>query len=178
MPRLTLLLPRSPLLAAPESGQLVWHIPASLVPSKLDGDLKIVDDFLLDPVDPQNGKSAAELLRKQRKKPVRRKRKIASEDEMEIGEDGEVVVTAKEKKKRQAKRKEEEQAYKSAQFVRPLPSLAARPSLYVKLMLFRRPADHRHGRRGRRGWRRRLLCPRGCCASDSLAVLLAHEKAC
>ncbi|GAA5906718.1 hypothetical protein JCM8208_006366 [Rhodotorula glutinis] len=102
---------------AAESGQLVWHVPTSLVPAKLDGDLKIVDDFLLDPVDPQNGKSASELLRKQRKKPVRRKRKIASEDEMEIGEDGEVVVKAKEKKKRQAKRKEEEQAYKSAQFI-------------------------------------------------------------
>ncbi|TNY24515.1 timeless protein-domain-containing protein [Rhodotorula diobovata] len=102
---------------APESGQLVWQIPASLVPSKLDADLKIVDDFLLDPVDPQNGKSASELLRKQRKKPVRRKRKIASEDEMEIGEDGEVVLKVKEKKKRQAKRKEEEQAYKSAQFI-------------------------------------------------------------
>ncbi|BGP38765.1 Topoisomerase 1-associated factor 1 [Rhodotorula kratochvilovae] len=102
---------------APDSGELVWLIPAALVPSKLDSDLKIIDDFLLDPVDPQNGKSASELLRKQRKKPVRRKRKIASEDEMEIGEDGEMVVVPKEKKKRQKKRKEEELAYKSAQFI-------------------------------------------------------------
>ncbi|BGP30852.1 Topoisomerase 1-associated factor 1 [Rhodotorula toruloides] len=100
---------------APESGELVWSIPASILPSKLDSDLKIIEDFILDPVDPQNGKSAAELLRKQRKKPVRRKRKIASEDEMELGSDGEPVV--KVKRKRQKKRQEEEQAYKSAQFI-------------------------------------------------------------
>ncbi|GAA6000092.1 Tof1p [Rhodotorula paludigena] len=102
---------------APEVGELTWSIPASLVPTKLDADLKIIDDFLLDPVDPQNGKSASELLRKQRKKPVRRRRQIASEDEMEIGSDGEAVVKPKEKKKRQRKRQEEEIAYKSAQFI-------------------------------------------------------------
>lgn len=100
---------------APESAELVWSIPALLLPSKLDSDLKIIDDFLLDPIDPQNGKSAADLLRKQRKKVVRKRRKLTSDDEMELGEDGEVVV--KEKKKRLKKRKEEEAAYKSAQFV-------------------------------------------------------------
>jgi len=102
--------------AAPESAELVWSIPALLLPSKLDSDLKIIDDFLLDPIDPQNGKSAADLLRKQRKKAVRKRRKLASDDEMELGEDGEVVVKEK-KKKRLKKRKEEEAAYKSAQFV-------------------------------------------------------------
>ncbi|GAA5823835.1 hypothetical protein JCM5353_006373 [Sporobolomyces roseus] len=100
---------------APESAELVWSIPALLLPSKLDSDLKIIDDFLLDPIDPQNGKSAADLLRKQRKKVVRKRRKLTSDDEMELGEDGEVVV--KEKKKRLKKRKEEEAAYKSAQFI-------------------------------------------------------------
>jgi replication fork protection complex subunit Tof1/Swi1 len=103
------------LCTAPESAGLVWSIPAPLPPSKLDSDLKIIDDFLLDPIDPQNGKSASDLLRKQRKKPVRRKRKIASEDEMELGEDGEPAPAKK--KKRQKKREEEEAAYKSAQFV-------------------------------------------------------------
>ncbi|GAA5903525.1 Tof1p [Sporobolomyces salmoneus] len=100
---------------APESAGFVWSIPAPLPPSKLDSDLKIIDDFLLDPIDPQNGKSASDLLRKQRKKPVRRKRRIASEDEIELGEDGEPVP--KPKKKRQKKREEEEAAYKSAQFI-------------------------------------------------------------
>ncbi|GAA5880461.1 hypothetical protein JCM16303_005390 [Sporobolomyces ruberrimus] len=100
---------------APESAGLVWSIPLTLPPSKLDSDLKIIDDFLLDPIDPQNGKSATDLLRKQRKKPVRRKRKIASDDEMELGEDGEPFPAKK--KKRQKKREEEEAAYKSAQFI-------------------------------------------------------------
>lgn len=110
---------------ATDSGQLVWSVPASLTPSKLDGDIKIINDFLLDPVDPQNGKSASELLRKQRKKPVRRKKRIASdaesEGELEFDEDGEPIVKTKtkEKKKRQKKREEEEAAYKSAQFVCP-----------------------------------------------------------
>lgn len=78
---------------------------------------------MLDPVDPQNGKSASELLRKQRKKPVRRKKRIASdaesEGELDFDEDGEPIVKTKtkEKKKRQKKREEEEAAYKSAQFV-------------------------------------------------------------
>ncbi|TKA58341.1 hypothetical protein B0A53_00079 [Rhodotorula sp. CCFEE 5036] len=108
---------------ATDSGQLVWSVPASLTPSKLDGDIKIINDFLLDPVDPQNGKSASELLRKQRKKPVRRKKRIASdaesEGELEFDEDGEPIVKTKtkEKKKRQKKREEEEAAYKSAQFI-------------------------------------------------------------
>ncbi|KWU43381.1 timeless-domain-containing protein, partial [Rhodotorula sp. JG-1b] len=102
---------------------LVWSVPASLTPSKLEGDIKIINDFLLDPVDPQNGKSASELLRKQRKKPVRRKKRIASdaesEGELEFDEDGEPIVKTKtkEKKKRQKKREEEEAAYKSAQFI-------------------------------------------------------------
>ncbi|GAA5831127.1 hypothetical protein JCM3766R1_006246 [Sporobolomyces carnicolor] len=100
---------------APESAGLVWSIPAPLIPSKLDSDLKIIDDFLLDPIDPQNGKSASDLLRKQRKKPVRRKRRIASEDEMELGSDGEPAPPKK--KKKQKKREEEEAAYKSAQFI-------------------------------------------------------------
>ncbi|GAA5948542.1 hypothetical protein JCM3765_004917 [Sporobolomyces pararoseus] len=100
---------------APESAGLVWSIPAPIPPSKLDSDLKIIDDFLLDPIDPQNGKSASDLLRKQRKKPVRKKRKIASDNEMELGEDGEPEPVKK--KKRQKKREEEEAAYKSAQFI-------------------------------------------------------------
>ncbi|GAA5969681.1 hypothetical protein JCM11641_008004 [Rhodosporidiobolus odoratus] len=110
----------------PETSELVWSIPATIVPSRLDSDLKIINDFLLDPVDPQNGKSASELLRKKRKKPVRRKRKLASDDELELGEDGEdgeegdeagEGKKAKAKKQRAKKRKEEEMAYKSAQFI-------------------------------------------------------------
>ncbi|GAA5927146.1 hypothetical protein JCM1841_006062 [Sporobolomyces salmonicolor] len=99
----------------PESGELVWSIPAPFPPSKLDSDLQIIDDFLLDPVDPQNGKLASDLLRKKRKKPVRRRRRVASDDELAEGlEEDEDDAP---KKQRQKKRKEEEIAYKSAQFI-------------------------------------------------------------
>ncbi|GAA5828412.1 hypothetical protein JCM11251_006233 [Rhodosporidiobolus azoricus] len=75
----------------PETGDLVWSIPATIIPSQLDSTLKIINDFLLDPVDPQNGKTASELLRKKRKAPVRRKRAaLASEDEMELDDNYEV----------------------------------------------------------------------------------------
>ncbi|GAA5935882.1 Tof1p [Sporobolomyces koalae] len=104
---------------APESAGLTWSIPAPLLPSKLQQDVEVINGFLLDPIDPQNGKSAADLLRKQRKKPVRRRRKIASEDEMELDsdEDGEPVPKEKKRKQKQKKREEEETAYKSAQFI-------------------------------------------------------------
>ncbi|GAA5852706.1 hypothetical protein JCM8547_002595 [Rhodosporidiobolus lusitaniae] len=129
----------------PDSGELVWSIPASLIPSKLDVDLKIINNFLLDPVDPQNGKSASELLRKKRKKPIRRKRaQLASDDEQALPSDSSEEEDAeggtgeaggkkrrkggkkdkgtgdggeKVKKQRAKKRKEEEIAYKSAQFI-------------------------------------------------------------
>ncbi|CEQ41477.1 SPOSA6832_03222, partial [Sporobolomyces salmonicolor] len=102
-------------ITAPESGELVWSIPAPFPPSKLDSDLQIIDDFLLDPVDPQNGKLASDLLRKKRKKPVRRRRRVASDDELAEGlEEDEDDAP---KKQRQKKRKEEEIAYKSAQFI-------------------------------------------------------------
>ncbi|GAA6001966.1 hypothetical protein JCM10207_003015 [Rhodosporidiobolus poonsookiae] len=128
----------------PETSELVWSIPATLVPSKLDTDLKLINDFLLDPVDPQNGKSASDLLRKKRKKPVRRRRQLASEDELELGQEesdedaeegggggsrGKGKKKRKEKDKesdeqkeakkkaRAKKRHEEVMAYKSAQFI-------------------------------------------------------------
>lgn len=126
-----------------DSGQLVWVVPAPLPPSKLDSDIKIINDFLLDPVDPQSGKSASELLRKQRKKPVRRKRRIASDVEsgveLEFEKDGEPVVKQKAKKKRQKKREEEEAAYKSAQFVRSSTSFPRRHSSRQELMRARFP---------------------------------------
>lgn len=84
------------------------------MPSTLDGDHKIIADFLLDPVDP-NGKTAADLLRKKRKAPVRKRKERAprlNSDGEEI--EGEMDAPAK---KRQRKRKEEAEAYKSAQFI-------------------------------------------------------------
>ncbi|KAI5476063.1 hypothetical protein MNV49_000435 [Pseudohyphozyma bogoriensis] len=92
----------------PESQELVWTIPATILPSKLDGDIRIINNFLLDPVDP-NGKTAADLLRKKRKAPVRRRKPRIDDEE---GEDGETPA-----KKRQAKKKKEAENFKSAQFI-------------------------------------------------------------
>lgn len=101
-------------LAVPDSEELVWSIPTKLLPATLDGDYKIIADFLLDPVDP-NGKTAADLLRKKRKAPVRKRR----ERPTRINSDGEEVEDedAAPIRKRQKKKKEELEAYKSAQFI-------------------------------------------------------------
>lgn len=88
-----------------------WTIPALLMPNPLEGDLHIIDGFLADPVDPHNGKSAADLLRKLRK-PVVRKRRArlptseleelgdSSEGEPVIGEDGQPVPRVKKARKK------------------------------------------------------------------------------
>ncbi|KAK4698763.1 hypothetical protein P7C70_g7506, partial [Phenoliferia sp. Uapishka_3] len=94
----------------PESQDLVWSIPTLLLPATLDSDIKLIDAFLLDPVDP-NGKSAADLLRKKRKVPVRRRK----EKELVDGLSGDEEDVPK--KTKQKKRKEEIEAYKSAQFI-------------------------------------------------------------
>ncbi|KAK4051924.1 Topoisomerase 1-associated factor 1 [Microbotryomycetes sp. JL201] len=87
-----------------------WVVPVTLMPATLDGDVKMINDFLIDPVNPQ-GKTAADLLRKKRKTPVRRARKPL------VDEDGNEIVKPA-KKTRQNKEKETEQtSYKSAQFI-------------------------------------------------------------
>lgn len=97
-------------IAVPESQDLVWSIPTSLLPATLDSDIKLIDNFLLDPVDP-NGKTAADLLRKKRKAPVRKRKEKDLVDGLS-GDESDVP-----KKVRQKKRKEELAAYKSAQFI-------------------------------------------------------------
>lgn len=89
----------------------MWSIPSSILPSELDGNIKVIQGFLLDPVDP-NGKSAADLLQKKRKVTVRKRRILTPDSE---NSDGEVVAKPKQVKKR----KEETIAYRSAQFVSP-----------------------------------------------------------
>ncbi|KAM0754978.1 timeless-domain-containing protein [Meredithblackwellia eburnea MCA 4105] len=95
----------------PDSLDITWAIPTTIMPSTLDSDIKMIENFILDPVDP-NGKTAADLLRKKRKVPVRRRR-ARSESEEGLPSDGEDAAP----KKRQKKRKEEQAAYKSAQFI-------------------------------------------------------------
>ena len=70
----------------------------------------MIENFLLDPVDP-NGKTAADLLRKKRKAPVRKRKDKDLVDGLSGSED------EAPKKARQKNRKEELEAYKSAQFI-------------------------------------------------------------
>lgn len=79
-----------------------------MLPSELDGNIKVIEGFLLDPVDP-NGKSARDLLQKKRKVTVRKRRVLTPDSE---NSDGDVVAKPKQSKKR----KEEVTAYRSAQF--------------------------------------------------------------
>lgn len=95
--------------------ELEWHIPVTAMPKQLEGDLNIIDGFLLDPVNPNNGKSAADLLRKKRKPVARRRRARLATSELEelgdasdeeeevVGEDGEVVRVRKEGRRPRAK---------------------------------------------------------------------------
>lgn len=98
-----------------DTNEVRWSVPATILPSTLDGDIRIIANFLLDPVDP-NGKSASELLRKKRKAPKKRRRAVLADDDLD-GLDG-LDEDEVPKKARQKKRKEEVEAYKSAQFVR------------------------------------------------------------
>lgn len=57
---------------ADDSTHLVWTIPKALLPSDLRGHVKIIDDFLINPLDPENGLSLSEMVTKKakpRKKP-------------------------------------------------------------------------------------------------------------
>lgn len=68
--------------ARAEKNKTVWLIPITQYPAQLDADVQMINDFLADPIDPSNGKTAADLLRKKRKAPVRRKRRrLATDDE-------------------------------------------------------------------------------------------------
>ncbi|KAM0788302.1 hypothetical protein ACM66B_001445 [Microbotryomycetes sp. NB124-2] len=95
-----------------ESPHWQWVIPVTLMPTTLDGDLKLINDFLIDPVNPQ-GKTAADLLRKKRKTPVKRARRPVYDDE---GNEVEPVKT-KRKSKKDKEKEMEQQVYKSAQFI-------------------------------------------------------------
>lgn len=93
-----------------ESSEQTWAIPDRLPPSQLDSDLKLIEDFLVDPVTPQ-GKTAADLLRKKRKAPVRKRRERLPD----LDEDGNEIPEPV--RKRAAKKKEEARVYQSAQFI-------------------------------------------------------------
>ena len=99
-----------------QPNQLEWQIPVTAMPKQLEGDLNIIEGFLIDPVDPNNGKSAADLLRRKRKPAARRRRARLGTDELDelgdasgneevVDENGEVTVARRSRKKATRKRK-------------------------------------------------------------------------
>ncbi len=86
-----------------ESEQLFWYVPRSVMPESLEASARIIEQFLREPFD-LDGEDAADMLRRKRKKPVRRRRSPS------VASDGEV------RSNRPGKQAEVQQ-YKSAAFI-------------------------------------------------------------
>ncbi|EGG12538.1 uncharacterized protein MELLADRAFT_114767 [Melampsora larici-populina 98AG31] len=104
-----------------DEGRLQWTIPKTRLHTELNVDLKIIDYFLLNPLD-HNGKSAAELVKKKRKtqgsRRTRRRETSADLNEEERALDGDSDEDEEEsRKKRKAKKQQEVKQYQSAQFI-------------------------------------------------------------
>jgi len=85
---------------------LRWTIPASRWPSDLALDIKLIDNFLINPLDPGTGKSVSDLVKKVVKRRTRKEKLVSLsdiEDRGELNEDGE-PVKAKKKGRRRSKR--------------------------------------------------------------------------
>lgn len=90
----------------PDSSDLTWVIPASILPSVLSADILLIDKFIQDPLDASNGKSIKDLLQARKKaravKPRRAQLASSSSDEAAaggeeggaplVGADGEIVM--------------------------------------------------------------------------------------
>ena len=92
-----------------DAEELQWVVPASVVLSVLQERLKVVDQFLKNPIDLE-GKKASEMLSKKTRR--RRRRRSPS-----LGSDDELPDDEPRLRKKKEKKKKEEKKYKSAQFI-------------------------------------------------------------
>ncbi|KAH9811884.1 timeless protein-domain-containing protein [Melampsora americana] len=104
-----------------DEGRLHWSIPKSQLHTELNVNLKVIDYFLLNPLD-HNGKSAAELVKKKRKSKASRQRRTRREKSADLNEeegtlDGDSDDEEGSRRKRQAKKQQEVKQYQSAQFI-------------------------------------------------------------
>lgn len=91
-----------------------WCVPASLIPSQLQGSLNVIAKFLATPID-LDGKKASSLLSKKNR---RKRRAPVSSDEDDGGlPDSDEDEPHVKKKLRKEKKKREEVQYKSAEFI-------------------------------------------------------------
>ncbi|EJU01446.1 hypothetical protein DACRYDRAFT_16139 [Dacryopinax primogenitus] len=84
-----------------------WFCPAFVLPSELEGSIKVIDHFKLNPFD-LDGKKAKTLIKK---KPRKRRRRNLDDEMAELFSDEEAP------RKRREKRQQEKKQYKSAQFI-------------------------------------------------------------
>ncbi|KAI9609866.1 hypothetical protein H4Q26_006855 [Puccinia striiformis f. sp. tritici PST-130] len=87
-------------------GHLCWVIPKSRTHSELDLDIKVIDHFLINPLD-HDGKSPADLTKKKRKRRANGRHDLSGSD---------AEPTAK-KATRKPKKKQEAMTHRSAEFV-------------------------------------------------------------
>lgn len=91
-----------------DAEELEWYVPQAIVPQELERNLRLIDQYLADPLDLE-GKKAASLLHK---KPQRRRRRRATADSSD-----EEAAEDEPRRKRKEKKKKEAKHYKSAQFI-------------------------------------------------------------
>lgn len=71
---------------AEDMSHLEWTIPSILLPTDLRGYIKIIDDFLINPLDPENGMSLSEMVTKKAK--PRRKPQLGNIADSSSDDDG------------------------------------------------------------------------------------------
>ncbi len=91
-----------------DEDELQWYIPATILPSDLQGMINVINQFLETPFELE-GKKVSSLLSKKR----RRRRRHTSSPEPEDN----VLENDEPGKKRKEKKKKEKEQYKSAQFI-------------------------------------------------------------
>ncbi|KAH9464022.1 hypothetical protein Pst134EB_003561 [Puccinia striiformis f. sp. tritici] len=96
-------------------GHLCWVIPKSRTHSELDLDIKVIDHFLINPLD-HDGKSPADLTKKKRKRRAKRAALTAEELALDDLSGSDAEPTAK-KATRKSKKKQEAMTHRSAEFV-------------------------------------------------------------
>ncbi|KAI5453378.1 Topoisomerase 1-associated factor 1 [Naganishia albida] len=117
-PQLKLLMTLSKLVAGQvdvtaEEPRVHWTMPKTVLPDDIDSTVRIMRDFLRNPID-LDGQSAKDLLRKKGKKPIKRAKRPAPANN---SDDDEVGVERPKKRRKATKRSAELQHFKSAAYI-------------------------------------------------------------
>lgn len=100
-------------ISLPLLARVHWTMPKTVLPDDIDSTVRIMRDFLRNPID-LDGQTAKDLLRKKRKKPIRRAKRPAPGNN---SEDDEVGIERPTKRRKATKRSAELQQFKSAAYI-------------------------------------------------------------